>query len=143
ERFHGMFAFAIHDRESGRLVLARDRFGIKPLYLSEKNGRLRFASTLPALVAAGDVDTSIDRVALAYYMSFHAVVPPPRTLISGVKKLPPATIRVIEADGASSERRYWEAKFTRSPDDAGLTVKDWADRVLDKLRKAVARRMVA
>jgi asparagine synthase (glutamine-hydrolysing) len=143
ERFNGMFAFAIHDRENGRLVLARDRFGIKPLYLAEKNGRLRFASSLPALVAAGDADTSIDRVALAHYMSFHAVVPPPRTMINGVKKLPPATIRVIEPDGRSTEKRYWQASFTRSPEDAGLTIEDWADRVLDELRKAVARRMVS
>lgn len=143
ERFNGMFAFAIHDRESGRLVLARDRFGIKPLYLAEKTGRLRFASTLPALVAAGDVDTSIDRVALAHYMSFHAVVPPPRTMLNGIKKLPPATIRVIEPDGTSTEKRYWQASFSRSADDAGLTAEDWSGRVLDQLRKAVARRMVA
>ena len=69
---------------SGRLVLARDRLGIKPLYLAETPGRLRFASTLPALLAAGDVDTSLDRVALHHYMSFHSVVPAPRTILSGV-----------------------------------------------------------
>lgn len=143
DRFNGMFAFAIHDRESGKLVLARDRLGIKPLYLSESSGRLRFASTLPALVAAGGVDTSIDRVALAYFMSFHAVVPPPRTLLNGVKKLPPATIRVIKPDGTSTEKRYWQANFVRSADDAGLTAEDWTDRVLDALRKAVRRQMIA
>jgi asparagine synthase (glutamine-hydrolysing) len=64
ERFHGMFAFAIWERDSGRLVLARDRLGIKPLYYAELPGRLRFASTLPALLAAGGVDTSIDPAAL-------------------------------------------------------------------------------
>ncbi|CFX19730.1 Asparagine synthetase [Candidatus Filomicrobium marinum] len=143
ERFNGMFAFAIHNRETGQVILARDRFGIKPLYLSETNGRLRFASTLPALVAAGDVDTSIDRVALAHYMSFHAVVPPPRTIINGVKKLPPATVRVIEADGRSTEHRYWQPFLARHTEDAGLTAEDWTDRVLDQLRKAVSRRMVA
>jgi len=143
ERFNGMFAFAIHERESGRLILARDRFGIKPLYLAESNGRLRFASTLPALLAAGDIDTSIDRVALSYYMTFHAVVPPPRTLINGIKKLPPATVRVVEPDGTSSEKRFWQTSFERHPEDAGLTADDWADRVLDQLRKAVARRMVS
>src|SRR6185295_19483243 len=60
ERFYGMFAFAIYEQENGRLVLARDRLGIKPLYLAETPGRLRFASTLPALLAAGGVDTAID-----------------------------------------------------------------------------------
>ena len=77
----------------GEVVLARDRLGVKPLYLTGAPGRLRFASTLPALLAAGDVDTSIDKVALQHYMTFHSVVPAPRTILSGVRKLPPATIR--------------------------------------------------
>ncbi len=76
-RFHGMFAFVIHERDSGRVVMARDRFGIKPLYIAEVEGALRFASSLPALVKAGGVDTSIDVAALHNYMTFHAVVPPP------------------------------------------------------------------
>ena len=75
DRMHGMFAFVVHERDSGRVALARDRFGIKPLYLSHTPARLRFASTLPALLAAGGVDTSIDTTALHHYMSFHAVVP--------------------------------------------------------------------
>ena len=95
-RFHGMFAFVLRERETGRVVMARDRFGIKPLYLAETPERVRFASSLPALLAAGDVDTSIDRYALHHYMTVHAVVPPPRTILNGVKKLPPATIRIIE-----------------------------------------------
>ena len=142
-RFHGMFAFAIHERDSGRIVLARDRFGIKPLYYSEKGKRLRFASSLPALLAAGDIDTSIDRVALAHYMSFHAVVPPPRTILSGVRKLPPATLRTIEADGAVEDHRYWEPLFERTADDLAASADEWRDRVLDALRTAVRRRMVA
>ena len=142
-RFHGMFAFAIHERDSGRIVLARDRFGIKPLYYSEKGKRLRFASSLPALLAAGDIDTSIDRVALAHYMSFHAVVPPPRTILSGVRKLPPATLRTIEADGAVEDHRYWEPLFERTADDLAASADEWRDRVLYALRTAVRRRMVA
>jgi asparagine synthase (glutamine-hydrolysing) len=143
ERFNGMFAFAIHERDTGRLVLARDRFGIKPLYLQETPGRLRFASSLPAILAAGDVDTTIDRTALAFYMSFHAVVPPPWTILKGVRKLPPATMRIIEPDGSSTERRFWQLNFTRDADDVERSAEDWRDLVLDALRKAVARRMVA
>jgi asparagine synthase (glutamine-hydrolysing) len=71
-RFKGMFAFAIWERDSGRVVLVRDRLGIKPLYYTENGKRFRFASTLPALLAGGDVDTSIDPVALHHYFSFHA-----------------------------------------------------------------------
>lgn len=143
QRFNGMFAFAIHERESGRVVLARDRFGIKPLYIAETAAGLRFASTLPALVAGGGVDRTIDPVALQFYMSFHAVVPAPHTILEGVRKLPPATVRIIEADGASTERRYWSLDFTRSAADEERSFEEWRDLTLDALRKAVARRMVA
>ncbi|NJM34726.1 MAG: N-acetylglutaminylglutamine amidotransferase [Rhodomicrobium sp.] len=142
-RFNGMFAFAIHERDTGRLILARDRFGIKPLYIQETPGRLRFASSLPAILAAGDVDTSIDKTALAYYMSFHAVVPPPHTILNGVRKLPPATVRIVEPDGASTERTYWRLDFERDTADIERPFDEWRDLVLEALRKAVARRMVA
>lgn len=143
DRFLGMFAFVLHERDSGRLIIARDRFGIKPLYLAEQGRQLRFASTLPALLVAGDVDRSIDPVGLHHYMTFHAVVPPPHTLLKGVKKFPPATIRTIEADGRSTDRLYWEPDMTRRAEDLRLTAEDWRDQVLDGVRTAVKRRMVA
>jgi asparagine synthase (glutamine-hydrolysing) len=140
---HGMFAFVIHERDSGRVVMARDRLGIKPLYLSETPKRLRFASTLPALLRAGDVDTSVDPVALHHYLTWHAVVPAPRTLLNGVRKLPPATVRVIEADGTSTEHRYWEARYERRPEHSGWSARNWEDAVEEALRVAVRRRLVA
>ncbi|MEW9855421.1 N-acetylglutaminylglutamine amidotransferase [Novosphingobium sp. M1R2S20] len=143
ERFHGMFAFVIVERDTGVVTMARDRFGIKPLYYSVSGQRLRFASTLPAIVAGGDVDTTIDRAALHNYMTFHAVVPPPRTLLNGVRKLPPATVRRYEANGEYKEWRYWNPPHVRRPEDAGLSREDWRDRVLDALKLAVKRRMVA
>lgn len=143
ERFHGMFAFVIHERDTGRVVMARDRFGIKPLYLSERGKQVRFASALPALLRAGDVDTAIDRVALQFYMSFHAVVPAPRTILAGVGKLPPATIRIYERDGTFSERRYWDPAYERRAEDSGMTREDWQEELLAALRLAVKRRMVS
>ena len=143
ERFHGMFAFAIHERESGRVVLARDRFSIKPLYYSDTPERLRFASTLPGIVAAGDVDTSIDPEALQFYMSWHAVVPPPWTILKGVRKMAPATVRVIEADGTSKEHVYWNPPFGLAAGDAYRSKDDWEEMLLSSLRTAVERRMVA
>jgi asparagine synthase (glutamine-hydrolysing) len=139
-RFLGMFAFAIVEHRTGVVVLARDRLGIKPMYLAETPGRLRFASNLPALLAAGDVDTSLDKVALQHYMTFHSVVPAPRTILTGIRKLPPATIRVIQPDGTGTERVFWEADFTRT---LTMSRKDWADAVHEKLKVAVERRMVA
>ena len=143
ERFHGMFAFAIHERATGAVTLARDRFGIKPLYLAPKGKRLRFASSLPALVASGDIDTGIDRAALHNYMSFHAVVPAPRTIIEGVRKLPPATTRMIQPDGAFDDEVYWAPEFSPRPGDEKLSPTDWRDLVMDALKLAVDRRMVA
>jgi asparagine synthase (glutamine-hydrolysing) len=143
DRFHGMFAFAVWERDSGRLILARDRLGIKPLYIAELHNGLRFASTLPALLASGGIDTSIDRVALHHYMSFHAVVPAPHTMLNGVRKLPPATIRVIEADGRSRDHRYWSLRFETLRDEQELGYEDWQERTLDALRLAVERRLVA
>ncbi len=144
EHFLGMFAFAIYEHVSGRLVLGRDRLGIKPLYLDHTRDRLRFASSLPALLAAGGVDTSVDMTALSYYMTFHSVVPAPRTILSGVTKLPPATVRVIEADGTTgSDWLYWEPDFARDADKADWTERDWEEALLSSLRTAVDRRMVA
>ncbi|UFS60803.1 N-acetylglutaminylglutamine amidotransferase [Subtercola endophyticus] len=143
DHFLGMFAFAIVERESGRIVLARDRLGIKPLYLDETRERLRFASSLPALLAGGGTDTSIDREALAYYMTFHSVVPAPLTILKGVRKLPPATVRVVEPDGTSREHVYWRPEFTRDAELEDYSERDWQDACLQSLRTAVERRMVA
>jgi len=143
DRFKGMFAFAIADRTTGVVTLARDRLGIKPLYLAETPGRLRFASTVRALCQAGDVDTELDRHALHHYMSFHSVVPAPRTMYRGVRKLPPATVRAIRPDGSHTDTVYWTPVFERDPARASWTERDWQDAVMDALRTAVERRMVA
>jgi asparagine synthase (glutamine-hydrolysing) len=143
ERLSGMFAFAIWERDSGRVLLGRDRLGIKPLYLQESRQGLRFASSLPALLAAGDVDTSLDPAALHHYLTFHAVVPAPHTILRGVRKLPPATLLRIEADGSRQSRCYWQPDFTRRPGDEERSFNEWQDLVLESLRTAVKRRLIA
>jgi asparagine synthase (glutamine-hydrolysing) len=139
----GMFAFAIVERDSGRVLLGRDRLGIKPLYLTEDSHRIRFASSLPALVAGGGVDTRIDHVALHHYLTFHSVVPAPATILRGVRKLPPASLVAIEPDGRRTTKTYWAPDFTRHPDRADWSERDWEDAVLDSLRTAVKRRLVS
>ena len=143
DHFFGMFAFAIFEQHTGRLILGRDRLGIKPLYLDQTPQRLRFASTLPALLAGGGTDTSIDRTALAYYMTFHSVVPAPYTIVSGIRKLPPATLRVVEPDGSHTDHLYWDPAFCRDPDREDWSEQDWQEALLSSLRAAVDRRMVA
>ena len=141
--FFGMFAFALYEHRARRLVLARDRLGIKPLYLTRDSARLRFGSTLPGLLAGGGVDTSLDPVALHHFFSWHAVVPAPHTILNGVRKLAPATIMTVEPSGETRTHRYWRARFSRRDDAAGWSEQDWADAILDSLRHAVERRMVA
>ncbi|MFG3029349.1 N-acetylglutaminylglutamine amidotransferase [Streptomyces sp. NPDC048253] len=143
ERFYGMFAFALVEHRSGRVVLGRDRLGIKPLYLARTPGRLRFASSLPALLAAGGVDTSLDPVAVHQYLSWHATVAAPRTVLGGVRKLPPATVRVVEPDGTHHDHRYWQPSYTRRAEYAAMGAHDWRDAMLEALRTAVRRRMVS
>ncbi|KZD12642.1 N-acetylglutaminylglutamine amidotransferase [Oceanibaculum pacificum] len=148
KRFHGMFAFAAVERDSGRVTIARDRLGIKPFYYAETDKSFRFASGLPALIAAAKatgeaLDTDIDRTALHHYMSFHAVVPAPYTILKGIRKLPPATVMVIEPDGSRKEERYWAPDFVRRADEANLSFEDWQEKTLDALTLAVKRRLVA
>ena len=145
QHLQGMFACALVERDSGRLVLVRDRLGIKPLYLADtgSGARLRFASTLPALLAGGDVDTTVDAVALHHYLSFHSVVPPPRTILAGISKLPPATVMTVDPDGTRRSFRYWEPLHERRADHEAMSAHDWQDAVLAALRLAVERRLVS
>ncbi|ALZ84203.1 asparagine synthetase B [Pseudomonas oryzihabitans] len=142
-KLNGMFAFAIWERDSGRLFIARDRLGIKPLYLSFTDKRLRFASSLPALLEAGDVDTSIDPVALNHYLNFHAVVPAPRTILKGVQKLPPATWMTVDASGQQHQETWWNLDYGPREEERRYTLDDWAERVLHGLKDAVAVRQRA
>src|SRR3954471_12396022 len=142
-KFKGMFAFAVWERDSGRVVIARDRLGIKPLYYAQGDGFFRFASTLPALLAAGGVDKSVDPIAIHHFFSFHAAVPPPRTILKGVKKIPPATLLTIEPDGSRKSDRYWRFSVGERPIDSGISETEWIEAVADAPKMAVDRRRVS
>ncbi len=143
KHFHGMFAFAIWERDSKRMFIARDRLGIKPVYYAKNQSSFLFASTLPAILGIGEADTSIDAVALNYYMSFHSVVPAPHTIFNGINKLPPASIMTIESDGKMTQEVYWELDYSRTEDDLKRSEADWIDLTHDALKLAVKRRLVA
>lgn len=142
-RLNGMFALAIWEPGNQRLFLARDRLGIKPLYLSCTGERLRFASSLPAMLKGGDIDGSLDPEALNHYLSFHAVVPAPRTLVKGIEKLPPATWLMVDAQGNRDQATWWSLAYGHDADEAGLELVDWRDRLLASLREAVSIRQRA
>jgi asparagine synthase (glutamine-hydrolysing) len=143
ELFAGMFAYALYEHYSGRLFLVRDRLGIKPLYLADVDGALRFASTLPALLAGGGVDTDLDPVAVHHYLTWHAAVPPPRTILKGVQKLAPATVMIVTPDGRRVTENYWRPYYMRHPRFADWEPEDWSEAILDALQTAVDRRMVS
>ncbi len=135
ERLEGMFAFAVWDSHNQRLFLARDRLGIKPLYYSRNGQTLRFASSLQALLAAGNVDTSIDPVALHHQLTLHAVVPAPRTILNGVRKLEPGTTLTVDTRGNATFNAYWRLNATRP--NTTRSEAEWVEAVHSTLRNAV------
>jgi asparagine synthase (glutamine-hydrolysing) len=140
DRLHGMFAIAIWDTRRQHLLLARDRFGIKPLYYSQTRDWFRFASNSQALLAAGGVDTGIDPVALHHHFTLHAVVPAPRTLLKGVRKLCPGHVMVVAADGHDRVFAYWQ--LNAAPAHRPNTEDEWLEATRAALVKAVERRRV-
>lgn len=142
-KLNGMFALAIWERDNQRLFLARDRLGVKPLYLSRNGERLRFASTLPALLKGGDIDPVIDPVALNHYLNFHAVVPAPRTLLANVQKLEPGTWMRVDRHGEVERQTWWQLHYGPNPDERELDLEGWTSCVLDATRDAVAIRQRA
>ena len=138
ERLHGMFAFAIWDIRRKALFLARDRMGIKPLYYSENENWFRFASNSQALLAAGGLDTDIDPIALHHQFTLHAVIPAPRTILKGIRKLAPGTTLTLHENGYQQHRVYWRLQATR-PENT-WSEWEWIEAIHQALRKSVERR---
>ena len=136
ERLDGMFAIALVDERRDRLVLARDRFGIKPLVRTTSRP-FAFSSDAVALVAAGLSDGRLAHDALAEFLAFH-YLPPPETGIADIREVEPGTAVVREADGSTSEMRWSRPVFLdHPPTGAGIEDVDAA------LRTAVKRQLVA
>jgi len=138
-RLHGMFAYAIWNPLKQQLFLARDRLGIKPLYISRVENAIRFASNTQALLVSGGVDSSIDPVALHHQFTLHAVIPAPRTLLKGIAKLEPAHSLTIGSDGSERKQRYWTLSAQRPPQHRHEI--EWIELVHQALKRAVDRRM--
>jgi asparagine synthase (glutamine-hydrolysing) len=137
ERLHGMFAIAIWDGRRRRLLLARDRLGVKPLHYAEHEGRLLWGSEIKAILAAG-FPRRLDPAALHDYLSFD-YVPGPRTMFAGIHKLPAGHILVW--DGAVHLHRYWDVP--PQPCDRGSDLGDLAARLRGLLEDGVRESMVS
>ncbi|HXE82783.1 MAG TPA: asparagine synthase (glutamine-hydrolyzing) [Gemmatimonadales bacterium] len=115
-RLNGQFAFAIYDRRSRTVFLARDRFGVRPLFVSVSNGTLFFASEVKALFASGEVDAALDPIGLDQVFTFWAARPP-RTVFQNVQSLEPGTY-AIWRDGELRHGRFYDLDYPEARDEA-------------------------
>ena len=138
EDLRGMFAFALYDRPRRRLVIGRDRLGIKPLFYHDDGKRIAFASELKSLLLDPSVSREIDPEALADYLTFQ-YVPAPRTIFRAVKKVPAGHFLVADASGVKIER-YWALP---SEVDRGHDEAYYRETLREKLAEAVKIRLVA
>jgi len=140
EHLRGMFAFAIWDKPKRRLFLARDRFGLKPLYYYQQNGMFAFASEMQAFKALRGYTPSIDLQSIDMYLQFQ-YIPAPNSIFKEVRKLPPAHYMFIEQDGnMAGPTQYWDVEF--KPDDT-LDEAEWLERMDAALSETVERHLVS
>ena len=141
----GMFAFAIWDQRTERLILARDRAGKKPLFYYRSADRLVFASEIKSFFAHPEIPTEIDPGAIPYYF-LYGYVPCPDTFYRGVKQLEPATVLAFERDGTVHSEAYWQLQYparNRVAPSPTIGSQEASGRIRSLLTEAVERRLVS
>lgn len=141
ERFRGMFAFALWDRNRDTLFLARDRLGVKPLFYAQlPDGALIFGSELKSLLAHGGLNRDLDPAAVEEYFAL-GYIPEPRTIFSQAKKLPPAhTLLLRQGEPAGKPKEYWDIHFSL---DNPLSLDDACTGLQEKLNESIRLRMMS
>jgi asparagine synthase (glutamine-hydrolysing) len=141
ERFNGMFAFALWDRNRQTLFLARDRLGKKPLYYAFlDDGCVAFASELKALLVHPRLRRELDRTAIEDYFAF-GYVPDPKTIFTGVRKLPPAhTLELRRGASPATPKQYWDVAFAARQ---GQDSPELRDELIERLREATRIRLIS
>ncbi len=135
---NGMFGFALWDAKRRRLLIGRDRLGVKPLYVLRDARRVAFASEAKALLALADVRAELDLSAAHCYLNL-GYVPAPFSIFKGIEKLPPASLLIV-ADGKTELRRYWAL----SPEvDPTRSEGEWVEQARAQLDNAVRMQMVS
>jgi asparagine synthase (glutamine-hydrolysing) len=135
-----MFAFAIWDARRRRLMLARDRIGVKPLYFAALPRLFVFGSEIKAILADSDVDRSIDYEALSYYLALN-YTPAPYTAFAKVRQLLPGHYLLVDATGRAEEREYWDLKFREH--SSRRSERDYLDEFESLLQDSVRLRLVS
>ena len=137
-RLRGMFAYALWDERRNRLVVARDRLGIKPLYYTQFEGRLFFASELKAFWRVPGFPRNLDEASLQRYLAY-LYVPGPATIFRNVVELPPAHYLVYEGDRAT-EHRYWSIRYKG---ERQVSPSEWRERFLAQFRDSVKSHLMS
>ncbi|MBU1156083.1 MAG: asparagine synthase (glutamine-hydrolyzing) [Proteobacteria bacterium] len=141
DRFNGMFAFALWDKAERRMLLARDRYGIKPLYYAWSGESFLFGSEIKAILAHPHYQADLDREALVEYLSFQNFFTD-KTLFKGVRLLPPGTHMTLDGEGKSSgPQRYWDFCFCEP--ETRRAEADYQEELDYLLRQAVSRQLVS
>src|ERR1700694_2276689 len=135
----GMFAFALWDSRKETLLLARDRLGIKPLFIAQLPGGVLFGSEMKALLTTGLVSQELDRQALDQFLTY-TFIPTPRTIYRSITKVTPGTTLTIGPKGEMSTRSYWEVP---DPEVVTRTAAEWVGRVDAGLQRAVESHLVS
>jgi asparagine synthase (glutamine-hydrolysing) len=138
EQLNGMFAFAIWDEKTQKLVLARDRIGQKPLFYAQDGHNFWFASEVKSILASREVKREIDLESIHHYLSLR-FIPAPRTMLQNIRKLPPAHYLVFQ-DGNLSIVRYWNLHFQEK---WGLSEEELVDGLNGKLNEAVKSHLIS
>jgi len=143
KRLNGMFAFAICDlrTSSPALFLARDHFGVKPLYYVQRSNRLAFASEIKALLEVPQVEAELDFESLHQYLTF-LWVPEPRTMFRNIVKLP-AGHHALFRNGELSIRQYWDLTFPAAGADFPRPLASLTEEVQERFRASVRRQMIS
>lgn len=135
--FNGMFAFAIWDKKTKQLTLARDRIGIKPLYYYHQGKKLVFASEIKAILQDPQIEREIDLQSLVQYLGFE-FVPFPRTMFQGIQKIPAGHYLVYQ-NGEATLTQYWDVRFK----ETNKSPREYEEQLLDLLTVSVRRRLIS
>jgi asparagine synthase (glutamine-hydrolysing) len=138
EQLRGMFGLALWDEGRGRLLLARDRLGIKPVYYARQTDRLIFGSESKVIVSRPDVARALDPAALEQFLAL-GYVPNPHSLFRGIEKLPPGNFLLVEAGNVRVEP-YWELALAP---ESGRSEASWIEEIRASLNSSISRQMVS
>jgi len=142
DSLNGQFAFALYDRREERLLLARDPFGINPLYFCEAGGLLLFASELKGILRHPAAPRRIDLVGLDQILSLPGLVSP-RTLLAGIRSLPPGHL-LVAARGEVAMRQYWDLEYPLEGEALPVrSEEEWVEELRERFERSVARRLQA